>query len=781
MKTNKLAKKGTQNNVEQNSSIDAKFVTADYIAIFFVVAFLAIDFIPYTSGVDNVGIQYLYLAVMNLITGIYLFRNPQLISKEYFGLFKKNYAIIAYLIFLILCGLSIFVATHYSLSIISFTQLLISFCLFLNISILLFNRLHLINRIAFIFIVLILLQCLFELKHFIELSNSNSLFVALEKLTGNTGSINIFAANLATKIPFLLFGIFTFSKFKKWLSTITLFLAALLILLTASRASFLGLSIEVVVFIVILFKDDSSRKVKFGLIATIAIPLLLSYITANQILVKSNHTGGRFQSVNSRVRQITEINESSANTRLGLWYNAIEISKKNPIMGIGLGNWQIESIPYEKYTADELYYSIHTHNDFLEIASETGVINGIIFLLIFIFATIINVRRIIKTNDSKIKLIAAVTFLMLITYGIDSVFNFPLHRPTMQYNLALILAFTLINIPKLNVENTFMFSKKGILIFLLINVGTIFFSYQLYKALLFENELNTDYKLPEAEQTLTSAYIEANMPKYIEVNLSSVPFYEWLGKYYLKEKRYDKANNCFNLSEKINPYSGKSDYFRNKIAQEKGLVDSAYFYSNRAFDIRPRNETYFYETINSALIKKDTVGILKLHYKFMKYRNDPKYWINTSSALILSNYNNKNVIQFIEQGLKAFPNDSSLIERKKSFEFDVLTKKALLLENDKKYIAAIEIYNQILEKDPKNINALQNISMCQIRLKNYKKAIFYLEKTLKFSNDDEGKSAYNIGVCYYLTNNKVKGCSYINIAVQKNYPNAANIQNKYCN
>jgi tetratricopeptide (TPR) repeat protein len=543
----------------------------------------------------------------------------------------------------------------------------------------------------------------------------------------------------------------------------------------------LGLSIEVVVFIVILFKDDSSRKVKFGLIATIAIPLLLSYITANQILVKSNHTGGRFQSVNSRVRQITEINESSANTRLGLWYNAIEISKKNPIMGIGLGNWQIESIPYEKYTADELYYSIHTHNDFLEIASETGVINGIIFLLIFIFATIINVRRIIKTNDSKIKLIAAVTFLMLITYGIDSVFNFPLHRPTMQYNLALILAFTLINIPKLNVENTFMFSKKGILIFLLINVGTIFFSYQLYKALLFENELNTDYKLPEAEQTLTSAYIEANMPKYIEVNLSSVPFYEWLGKYYLKEKRYDKANNCFNLSEKINPYSGKSDYFRNKIAQEKGLVDSAYFYSNRAFDIRPRNETYFYETINSALIKKDTVGILKLHYKFMKYRNDPKYWINTSSALILSNYNNKNVIQFIEQGLKAFPNDSSLIERKKSFEFDVLTKKALLLENDKKYIAAIEIYNQILEKDPKNINALQNISMCQIRLKNYKKAIFYLEKTLKFSNDDEGKSAYNIGVCYYLTNNKVKGCSYINIAVQKNYPNAANIQNKYCN
>jgi O-antigen ligase/tetratricopeptide (TPR) repeat protein len=775
-----MAKKITQKDLKENSTVKTGYVAVDIIAIFFVVAYMAMDFIPYTSGVDNIGIQYLYLAVVNLITGVYLFRNPQLISKEYFGLLKNSYAIRAYLMFLILCGLSIFVSSHFSLSIISFTQLLITFCLFLNISILLHNRLHLINRIAYIFIILIFLQCFFELKHFIELSNSNSLFVALEKLTGNTGSINIFAANMATKIPFLLFGIFTFSKFRKWLSIITLFLAALLILLTASRASFLSLSIEAIVFMVILFKFDSDRKVKFGLIATIVIPLLLSYFTANQILAKSNDTSGRFQSVNSRVGQITELNEFSANTRLGLWHNATEITKKNPLLGIGIGNWQIESIPYEKYTADELYYSIHTHNDFLEIASETGVLNGVIFLLIFIFATIVNLRRIIKNNDTQIKLLAAVTLLMIITYGIDSVFNFPLHRPTMQYNLALILAFTLVNTPKLNELNDFKFSKKGISILILISSITIFFSYQLQQALLFENELTLDYKLPEEEQVLTATYIETNMPKFIEVNLSSVPFYEWLGKYYLKEKRYDKANVCFNLSEKINPYSGKSDYFRNKIAQEKGIVDSAYFYSNRALEIRPRNETYFYETINTALLKKDTIGILKLHYKFMKYRNDPKYWINSSSALILSNYNYKNVIQFIEQGLKAFPNDSSLIERRNSFEFDVLTKKALQLEKEKKYSAAIEIYNQILKKDGKNSTALKNLSTCYINLKNYKKAIYYLEKTLKFSKDDDGKFAFRLGVCYYSINNKVKGCYYIDQAVLKNYPNSINIRDKYC-
>jgi tetratricopeptide (TPR) repeat protein len=72
------------------------------------------------------------------------------------------------------------------------------------------------------------------------------------------------------------------------------------------------------------------------------------------------------------------------------------------------------------------------------------------------------------------------------------------------------------------------------------------------------------------------------------------------------------------------------------------------------------------------------------------------------------------------------------------------------------------------------------MSTCYINLKNYKKAIYYLEKTLEFSTDNDGKFAFRLGVCYYSIENKEKGCSYLNIAVQKNYPNAANIRDKYC-
>lgn len=776
-----MTKKNTNKNIEQNSTINRKNVFADYIAIFFVVAYLAMDFIPYTDGVDNVGIQYLFLAVANLITGLYLFKNPQLISKEYFGAFKNSYAIKAYLLFLLLCGLSIFVSSHYSLSIISFTQLLITFCLFLNISMLLYNRTYLMNKIAFAFIVVIFLQCIFAVNNFINISKSQSLGEAFLHLQGNTGNINIFAANMATKIPFLLFGIFAFSKYKKWLSIVSLFLAALLILLTGSRASFLGLSIEAIAFIVLLLKFNSHNKVKFRIIATVIIPLVFSYFTANLIMAKSKDTLKRFQSVSGRISEITDFTESSTNKRFVLWSNAIEITKNNPMFGIGIGNWQIESIPYERLIIDDLRFSIHPHNDFLEIASETGVLNSIIFLLIFIFTIIINVRRIFFTDDNQIKLIAVITLLMTATYGIDSFFNFPLHRPTMQYNLALLLALTLVNIPKINEVNYSIFSKKVILILIIISFGTVFFSYQLQQAILFENEINIDSKLPGPDQKITSDYIKTHMPQYIEVNLNSVPFYELLGKYYYKEKQYDKAITCFNLSEKINPYSGKSDYFRYKIAQEKGLIDSAYFYTKRSLESRPRCESYFLETISSAVSKKDTSGILKIHYNFIKFRNSRKYWMNTSSALILSKYSYDNTMKFISEGLKVFPNDTLFIERRNSYEFDVLTKKALELEKNKKHINAIDIYKIILKKDSANITALRNISACFINLKNYKTAIYYLEKTLKFSNDANGKFSFYLGVCYYATNNKEKGCYYINLAVEKNYPNAVNTRDQYCN
>ena len=774
-------KEKIKNQKIKQETVEPKVDTVffDLIALFFVIGFLAIDFLPNFNSIEIVSPQYLYLAFINILMGFYFYKNPALITQQFVSVFKSNYAISAYMVFLLICGLSIFIAKYFSLAIISWMQLLIVFFLFINLSLLLFNRLYLINRIVFIVVMTVFIQCVLEINHFIESSKAESITAALSNLKGNTGSINIFAANLVGKIPFLLFGIFVFSKWKKWLTIFTLFLATLLILLTASRASFLGLSIEIVVFIALLYKINSDKKTSLLTTATIVLPLLIAFFTANIIFEKGNDSG-RFSTLNNRISLNENLAGSSVNERLNFWNNALQIIEKNPVLGIGIGNWKVESIPYEKFQSNNIRLSEHTHNDFLEIASETGLLNGFVFLSVFVIGLFINMKKIIKESDIQSRLIALLTLLMIITYGIDALFNFPMHRPTMQIHLVFFLVLTLINVTKTDSEDPFIYAKKGIFVLILLSTIAIYFSLNYLKAQQLEYEIIFDGNLPENQRVLTADKISNQMPSLIEFTSTTITLNEMLGKFYLKEKNYNKAHACFNLSEKINPYLGQSDYFRYKIAKERGNIDSAYIYAKKAFDYRPRCESFYSAIIDIAILKKDTNNILKVHKEYSKYRNTSSNWVTTSSALAIAKYSNKNLITFIEDGLREFPNDSLLINRRNSFDLDKDIKNAETLILSAKYDKAIEIYKKIVKQNPKNVGAKQNIGLCYYYLKQYKNSIIYLEETVNTPIVNDGRTEYYLGLCYLELKNNEKGCFYLNIAVNKKFTDAKNYQNKYC-
>ena len=152
------------------------------------------------------------------------------------------------------------------------------------------------------------------------------------------------------------------------------------------------------------------------------IPILFSLILAN-IVFKVNNGTGRYESVGSRVVQIASTNEASVSARFTYWDNALTIINKSPFTGIGLGNWKIESIPYEKTSIDDGFISSHTHNDFLEITAETGIFNGFVYLLLFIIAFFINMKAILSKSDPNKKIIALLALLILTGYFIDAFFN----------------------------------------------------------------------------------------------------------------------------------------------------------------------------------------------------------------------------------------------------------------------------------------------------------------------------------------------------------------------
>ena len=70
--------------------------------------------------------------------------------------------------------------------------------------------------------------------------------------------------------------------------------------------------------------------------------------------------------------------EVSAGIRLDLWGHAMDLFKKNPILGVGWGGF--------KFTVPETYHYRDTHNLYLKTLSEQGIVGLLLLLVIFLLA-----------------------------------------------------------------------------------------------------------------------------------------------------------------------------------------------------------------------------------------------------------------------------------------------------------------------------------------------------------------------------------------------------------
>lgn len=750
-----------------------------------------IDFLPSFGSVDVSGAQYLYLTVLNSTIGIYIFKNPSLLSDELVGNLKKSYFAKTYAIFLLFSLVSVFTAHNLSLSIVSYSQLLISGISCLNLAILFSNRLYLIYKIAFIIGVFVFVESFLAFYQLLLTLKSGISETSIANINGNTGNINIFAATLAVKLPFVFLGILHYSSWKKGLLILTSFLSVSIIIVVYARSSYISVLVNCLLCIVfILF--IKIKEYKPASLLPILVPVIFAIAIGSWILNNVNSSDKNTVEKATVTTNSPIILDANANARLQFWQNAGVIIKQNPIVGVGLGNWKIESIPYEKEILNNATISQHPHNDFLEIMAETGILNGLVYLCIFLILILINLKKIVHSEDTTSKTVAFIALLVLLDYCIDAFLNFPLYRASMQIMLALGIALTLIN----SNEDAITISpvaKKIIVLTLILGLFTFYFSFTNFKSLLLENKIKADSELPEELRVLTSDEILNNLPKFPEVCTTSEPFYLHASIYYIKEKNYAVAEKYLKLSEKINPYIGMVEWYRYRICKEKNQADSAYIYAKKAFKLRPRNKDFFTSLLVMASRYKDTTEIFRVHKLFTSYRPMPASWINSSSALAISNYPIVKNIKFIEEGLKLFPNDEMLLERKESFSKDLKTVNSAnsvnsstvvtsknspenliqLAEKESKnsnFIGAAKYYKEYLTHDASNLNAQLNAGVCLIKASQYLKAIPYLTSVYTSNKVKDGSIEYFLAVCYSNTNQHDKGCAFLKLAKTKKYP-----------
>ena len=209
---------------------------------------------------------------------------------------------------------------------------------------------------------------------------------------------NYASAYIVPAVMILLYTIFFKpSKEKKWLYISLLVVTTLGTISTGSRGAFLFLLFcYVYIFLIITFK--ASKRIRTVLVfGVIGLALLVFWNLAINYFPES-----------MVVRLATVSSYTEDSTRLNIWKEGIKVFFEYPLIGGGLngGNSYLLSRGYP-----------HSHNVYLDILTNTGLIGSLIFILI-----IFNILKVKK--DDKLFIIGAIVVFLGPLFFING-FNTP--------------------------------------------------------------------------------------------------------------------------------------------------------------------------------------------------------------------------------------------------------------------------------------------------------------------------------------------------------------------
>ncbi|MCI4642382.1 MAG: O-antigen ligase family protein [Flavobacteriaceae bacterium] len=405
-----------------------------YIGLFL---YLIVGFVPYFGTIDKIGSQWLYLSILNFFLLILNYKNNKL------SIFITFTPFLLYSIFVIFCAISLIYTNNISISIIDFSRIFVTLLSVYNLLLLLNEKNFSIYNFSILISVILFFEIIFSLFPLIKYVFLNDIqtidFTSVPNaLKGITGNKNVMSSNIAFKIPFIIYLIIYSKNNLKYLYSLFFALSLLNLFLLSSRAAFISCSLVLIFYSIYLIFNYG--KISISSFLSLIFPLI--FISIFTFFTNSIDN----ISITNRVSSISTTDTSTSH-RLTLYENAIDYILENPIIGCGIGNWKVESLPYWKTLLSGYTIPYHAHNDFLEITTEIGLIGGLAYLLLFVTIFYYSIILIIKK-----KLVGYVLISISSVYFIDAFLNFPLERALSQANfiILLLLSYTFIKNEKIN-------------------------------------------------------------------------------------------------------------------------------------------------------------------------------------------------------------------------------------------------------------------------------------------------------------------------------------------
>lgn len=767
--------------------------TSNWFPLVLIMLYGIVDFIPNFEGADVMGAQWLYLSGLHLLSGLYLFTIGRDRLKE--GLGNISGSVLTWILigFITLAGLTIFWAINRVESMVTYSRLITTFLIFLQVGLLLGDRWYLLKPLSLFFAGTLLIHSVDVIDQFFTGINQGQAFDAVVgNLKINSGNKNILAASLAIKFGLSVYALLESHRLIKWLISIILILAVIAIAMVNARASFISIaaqSLLLVVFTTLTMIRDKNWKLGISRIAFVVLPVIIGYVLSTIILdaaIEQQEQPTGYNTIAERAKTITF--ETSGRDKL--WLSAIDYIKKHPLKGAGYGNWKLASIPYERENINELFVAYHSHNDFLEMTAENGWIGGLLYISIFVLASFWLLRILLDKNNPQLFAPAIGLTMGLASYFTDAMFNFPVERPGMQFFLAFLLAsITQLHLAhrKLStsdntpVRNVRISLDVYALVCILALAFSAFFNTKVYESMRGQYYINQD--MLKAEPSLTFEKVNQDLPSIPNLNAFCFPIKLIKARYLMKDQKYKEALDLLEKCREESPKLSINEFYTAQCHIALNQKDSAFFWATKAFEYRPRVRNNFVLLNQLLLERKDSLQLEKNFAIVRRLRNEEWAWNSFIGALSGVGVSAERYQRLLDSALTYFPKDETLNARRndvgnaKARPYFEAAGKAFGQGN---YRKAIENFKLAQAQNPYDYAFDENIGLCYHSLGEFANAIKYFDKVIAGGKARDAKSYVFRGLGLISLGRKDEGCASLRMAAAKNYPGAGDLLKSNC-
>ncbi len=392
-------------------------------------------------------------------------------------------------------------------------------------------------------------------------------------------------------------GLFLYTKQNhlKWLYSISFGLMVSYILYTGTRAAWLALFIQSIVFTALLLINTSFYQQLIKHYKPVITSLVLIGAMAhidNQGFNPS--TLGNLSEQATSIIEESQITSATGNARWAIYLNSLLMIKEQGLLGVGLGQWKLYYPKYQQqWIVDKLTTEhnqpLKAHNELIEYLAELGLVG----LLLIVILGILTIRYLWQLIQSKLilnQLSGIIVLVALLGIMVDAQFSFPLQLPAPLVLCMLMITLISIRYSKLESGNNVIHlpitlsykATAGALLCLL-----AIFSYRWeqseqawLRAKAYESHLNFDKLISEAKQSQMwipwrheAQYFVAFGMQHKNQHRSAVDIYQKLFQYFphsssallrvgqsaMFDKQFDTAKKYLEQLLTQRPYSAEAN------------------------------------------------------------------------------------------------------------------------------------------------------------------------------------------------------------------------------